>query len=148
MASAHGFTVNYSFDGLTAISDATGNLVESRRSGSLGVWESGGLGVRRLRFCLASMDVGSGFDERSITKTDLVQFAARTQNTEDNCRNPNNCNDDNVTSTLFDRGFTGHEHLPQFELINMNGRVYDQFLARFLDRCSQIVFKTTRMNLG
>jgi len=140
MASAHGFTVNYSFDGLTAISDATGNLVESRRSGSLGVWESGGLGVRRLRFCLASMDVGSGFDERSITKTELVQFAAGTQNTEDNCRNPDNRNDYNVTSTLFDRGFTGHacpeqsrrEHLPTFGLINMNGRVYDPFLARFL----------------
>ncbi len=148
MASAHGFTVTYSISSLTAISDATGNLVESRRSGSLGVWESGGLGVRRLRVCIASMDVGSGFDERSITKTDLVQFAAGTQNTEDNCRNPNNWNDYNVSSTMFDRGFTGHEHLPQFGLINMNGRVYDQFLARFLDRCSQIVFKTTRMNLG
>jgi len=33
---------------------------------------------------------------------------------------------------MFDRGFTGHEHLPQFGLINMNGRVYDPFLARFL----------------
>ena len=47
-------------------------------------------------------------------------------------RNPSNWNDYNVTSTLFDRGFTGHEHLPQFGLINMNGRVYDPFLARFL----------------
>ena len=47
-------------------------------------------------------------------------------------RNPNNWNDYNVTSTMFDRGFTGHEHLPQFGLINMNGRVYDPFLARFL----------------
>jgi len=132
MASAHGFTVNYSFGSLTAISDAAGNFVESLRSGCLGVWESGGLGVRRLRFCLASMDVGSGFDERSISKTDLVQFAAGTQNTEDNCRNPDNRNDYNVTSTLFDRGFTGHEHLPYFGLINMNGRVYGPFLARFL----------------
>jgi RHS repeat-associated protein len=40
--------------------------------------------------------------------------------------------DYNVTSTMFDRGFTGHEHLPHFGLINMNGRVYDPFLARFL----------------
>jgi RHS repeat-associated protein len=47
-------------------------------------------------------------------------------------RNPDNWNDFNVSSTLFDRGFTGHEHLPQFGLINMNGRVYDPFLARFL----------------
>ncbi|MDP2237044.1 MAG: RHS repeat-associated core domain-containing protein, partial [Bacteroidales bacterium] len=47
-------------------------------------------------------------------------------------RNASNWNDYNVTSTMFDRGFTGHEHLPQFGLINMNGRVYDPFLARFL----------------
>ena len=85
MASAHGFTVNYSFGSLTAISDATGNLVESL---SYDPW-----GRRR---------------------------------------NADDWNDYNVTSTMFDRGFTGHEHLPQFGLINMNGRVYDPFLARFL----------------
>ena len=30
------------------------------------------------------------------------------------------------------RGFTGHEHLPWFNLINMNGRVYDALLGMFL----------------
>jgi RHS repeat-associated protein len=30
------------------------------------------------------------------------------------------------------RGFTGHEHLPWFNLINMNGRVYDPLLGSFL----------------
>ncbi|MFZ1582226.1 MAG: RHS repeat-associated core domain-containing protein, partial [Saprospiraceae bacterium] len=30
------------------------------------------------------------------------------------------------------RGYTGHEHLPQFHLINMNGRMYDPELARML----------------
>jgi RHS repeat-associated protein len=35
--------------------------------------------------------------------------------------------------TLFlGRGFTGHEHLPQFGLINMNARLYDPALGRFL----------------
>ncbi len=33
-------------------------------------------------------------------------------------RNATDWTDYNVTSTLFDRGFTGHEHLPQFGLIN------------------------------
>ena len=33
---------------------------------------------------------------------------------------------------LFDRGFTGHEHLDIFGLINMNGRVYDPWLGSFL----------------
>ncbi|MDR0604702.1 MAG: hypothetical protein LBG80_10405 [Bacteroidales bacterium] len=32
----------------------------------------------------------------------------------------------------FHRGFTGHEHLPEFALINMNGRMYDPILGRFL----------------
>ena len=34
--------------------------------------------------------------------------------------------------SLFSRGYTGHEHLDAFNLINMNGRVYDPLLARFL----------------
>jgi len=32
----------------------------------------------------------------------------------------------------FARGFTGHEHLDLFGLINMNGRLYDPIIARFL----------------
>lgn len=31
-----------------------------------------------------------------------------------------------------DRGFTGHEHLSWFDLVNMNGRLYDPLLGRFL----------------
>ena len=30
------------------------------------------------------------------------------------------------------RGFTGHEHLPQFTIINMNGRMYDPIQGRML----------------
>ncbi|MBI4645789.1 MAG: hypothetical protein HY738_04095 [Bacteroidia bacterium] len=33
---------------------------------------------------------------------------------------------------LIDRGFTGHEHIHEFGLINMNGRIYDPLLGRFL----------------
>jgi RHS repeat-associated protein len=33
---------------------------------------------------------------------------------------------------IFDRGFTGHEHLDEFGLINMNGRMYDPLLGRML----------------
>lgn len=32
----------------------------------------------------------------------------------------------------FHRGYTGHEHLKEFGLINMNGRMYDPILGRFL----------------
>jgi RHS repeat-associated protein len=34
-------------------------------------------------------------------------------------------------NTIF-RGYTGHEHLPHFALINMNGRMYDPVLGRML----------------
>ena len=33
-------------------------------------------------------------------------------------------------SQLITRGFTGHEHLDQFAIINMNGRLYDPVLGR------------------
>ena len=33
---------------------------------------------------------------------------------------------------LIDRGYTFHEHWDDFDLINMNGRVYDPVIARFL----------------
>jgi RHS repeat-associated protein len=29
------------------------------------------------------------------------------------------------------RGFTGHEHYPEFKIINMNGRLYDPIIGRF-----------------
>jgi len=35
-------------------------------------------------------------------------------------------------SFMFDRGYTGHEHLDAFSLINMNGRLYDPLLGRML----------------
>jgi RHS repeat-associated protein len=50
-------------------------------------------------------------------------------------RNPANWNVYSTTAQptlLFGRGYTGHEHLNQFGLINMNARLYDPLLARFL----------------
>ena len=37
-----------------------------------------------------------------------------------------------VEGPMFDRGFTGHEHLTAFGLINMNGRMYDPVMSSFL----------------
>ncbi len=39
---------------------------------------------------------------------------------------------DGATSVSYARGFTGHEHLGLFALINMNGRMYDPVIGRFL----------------
>ncbi|HCE56219.1 MAG TPA: hypothetical protein DER09_00125 [Prolixibacteraceae bacterium] len=40
------------------------------------------------------------------------------------------------TDILPDRGFTGHEFLPWFKLYNMNGRLYDPVVGRFLAKTS------------
>src|SRR5690606_34811197 len=49
-------------------------------------------------------------------------------------RNPADWNDysTNITSQFLIRGYTGHEHLDEVGIINMNGRIYDPVLARFL----------------
>ncbi|HJV78337.1 MAG TPA: RHS repeat-associated core domain-containing protein [Paludibacter sp.] len=50
-------------------------------------------------------------------------------------RNPANWNVYSTTAQptpMFGRGYTGHEHLNQFGIINMNARLYDPLLARFL----------------
>ncbi len=46
-------------------------------------------------------------------------------------RNTMNFGYDNVSHT-FDRGYTLHEHYDEFDLINMNGRLYDPILGRML----------------
>lgn len=47
-------------------------------------------------------------------------------------RNPENWSeDDNRTTWTVNRGYTRHEHLDEFGIINMNGRVYDPFTASF-----------------
>jgi RHS repeat-associated protein len=48
-------------------------------------------------------------------------------------RNPENWTYTNIPDEFpFLRGYTGHEHLKWFGLINMNGRMYDAGLCRFL----------------
>ena len=53
-----------------------------------------------------------------------------------NLRNPNTWTNytasDSFDKPMFDRGFTGHEHLTAFGLINMNGRMYDPVMSSFL----------------
>ena len=44
----------------------------------------------------------------------------------------NYTNNDAFEEPMFDRGFTGHEHLYSFGLVNMNGRMYDPTMSAFL----------------
>ncbi|WP_157666454.1 RHS repeat domain-containing protein [Alkalitalea saponilacus] len=48
-------------------------------------------------------------------------------------RNPSDWSQpDTRANLLFSRGYTMHEHLDDFGLINMNGRMYDPLMAQFL----------------
>lgn len=49
-----------------------------------------------------------------------------------NLRNPTTWSDPFVGTPLLDRGYTSHEHLYDFGLINMNGRMYDPVMSSFL----------------
>jgi RHS repeat-associated protein len=42
--------------------------------------------------------------------------------------------------TNTDRGFTGHEHIDELGLINMNGRIYDPALGRFLSADPNVTY--------
>ncbi|MDL2224461.1 RHS repeat-associated core domain-containing protein [Bacteroidales bacterium OttesenSCG-928-M06] len=47
-------------------------------------------------------------------------------------RNPDDwTKNDTRTAFLFTRGYTFHEHIPEFNLINMNGRIYDPGVGLF-----------------
>lgn len=56
--------------------------------------------------------------------------------------------DNTGISLYFQRGYTGHEMLPEFGLINMNGRMYDPLLGRFLspDRYVQLPDNSQNFN--
>ena len=57
-------------------------------------------------------------------------------------------NGNKLDKLLFDRGYTGHEHLTSVGLIHMNGRLYDPALHRFLmpDNYIQDPFNTQNFN--
>jgi len=83
-----------------------------------------------------------GFREPCEPETVVEPIPAALARREGRRRNPTDWTYNNIPQThLFDRGFTGHslsrhevvgKHLDNFDLINMNGRVYDPWLGRFL----------------
>jgi len=48
--------------------------------------------------------------------------------------------------SLTNRGYTGHEHLPAFNIINMNGRVYDPVVGQYLNTDNTLNFQPSLKN--
>jgi RHS repeat-associated protein len=53
-----------------------------------------------------------------------------------------------TTGLFADRGFTGHEHYALFDIVDMNGRIYDPVLARFMspDMAIQELYNLANFN--
>lgn len=67
-----------------------------------------------------------------ITNEDAEVVQSTSYDAWGNPRNANTWSGDYNGNLLFDRGFTGHEHIISLGLINMNGRVYDPLLSMML----------------
>lgn len=66
-----------------------------------------------------------------------------------NIRNSQRWEDDvEDEERLYDRGFTGHEHLWDFGLINMNGRLYDPLLSMMLSPDNNIQMPKSSQNFN
>ena len=68
----------------------------------------------------------------TITDSDGVVEQRLSYDAWGNLRDPNTWSGSFTGTPMFDRGFTGHEHLYNFGLINMNGRMYDPMVSSFL----------------
>ena len=76
-----------------------------------------------------------GFCECSETKTVVELIPISEADREGRRRSADDWSytlDGNDLALFADRGFTGHEYLPWFNLYNMNGRMYDPLVGRFL----------------
>ena len=74
------------------------------------------------------LNIGLSLENAKINKSSL-----QTRTSLGRMRNPQNWIYASVQEPqLINRGYTGHEMLPEFDLINMNGRCYDPVVGRFL----------------
>jgi RHS repeat-associated protein len=53
-----------------------------------------------------------------------------------------------LTFPITARGFTGHEHYPEFKIINMNARLYDPVIARFFSPDNYVLDNETTQDFN
>ncbi len=86
----------------------------------------------------------------TVTNSSCTVIAEQNFDAWGRSRNPNDWTYSNLPAppAWLYRGYTGHEHLPQFNLINMNGRMYDPILGRMLsvDNYVQAPYSTQNYN--
>ena len=84
-----------------------------------------------------------------ITDEDGMLLSEMSFDAWGNSRNPISWNEMMMENTLlYDRGFTGHEHLFDFGLINMNGRIYDPLMSMMLSPDNNIQMPQALQNFN
>ena len=85
------------------------------------------------RYSYDACSVKLSFCEQSETKAIVELIPSSEANREGNRRNPSDWTLADIrTSFITNRGFTGHEHLDKFGLINANARMYEPLTGKFL----------------
>ncbi len=100
---------------ITHLADSNGSLTQELSYGACSV---------KLAFC-----------ERRETKSIVELIPISEADREGRLRDPGNYTayaPGSEPSLFLGRGYTGHEHLPWFGLVNMNGRLYDGAVGAFL----------------
>ncbi|MBR1514089.1 MAG: VCBS repeat-containing protein [Bacteroidales bacterium] len=119
--------------GCEFLSDASGSKVWTYLVGPMGVFgvaQTMG-GLTKVHYVLKD-HLGSW---TTITNSAGIVEQERSFDAWGLMRNPNTWREytgDFSVALMFDRGYTGHEHLLDVGLINMNGRVYDPVMSSFL----------------
>jgi RHS repeat-associated protein len=121
--------INYtSFNKISYVQQGNNSLT---LGGAIAILEQSNKNAEKLRYIhkdhLGSIQAYS--DENGNIAGELSYDAWGRRRNPDNWQYYANLTDANA---WHQRGFTGHEHLDLFEMINMNGRMYDPVLGRFL----------------
>lgn len=125
-------------NGCEYISGATGNAIRTFISGPMGVF--------------AVAETIHGQTKLHYIHKDHLGSWVLISDSEGNIEQENhfdawgNCTD--ADNLMFDRGFTGHEHIHGMGLINMNGRLYDPITSSMLSPDNNIQMPDFTQNLN
>ena len=123
-------TVEKDYYGNCEIVHKNGNILYTYLSGPLGTFAV----VRRMMNC---DQISFIFKDHLGSWTAIAEYDGGLEqelsfDAWGNLRDPETWSGEFEGTPLLDRGFTGHEHLYNFGLINMNGRMYDPVMSSFL----------------
>ena len=123
----HNQVETFGYDGLNRLTSIGSRQIAYASNGNVTAIDGAGVQVHDYSASYSAFD-------RPVTLSEDNQLATLTYDAgHDRVRMAAYADSDLILIRYYiGRGFTGHEHLPWFGLINMNARLYDPLLGRFL----------------